>query len=206
MGRVTGTGRNGSAPTVVDESSDGPQPNGRTQHSHTIEAILDAISGVMPGERLIYLATPINGGPTIVSGSSQKSSNAGHVVENIRRARTVADRLRRETGDYVFDPTCFARYDGWTQEHYIELCLAILERFAHIAVFAPGWEYSRGCLREYVQATCLGIPCKTPDLEFLDVATAIRLLNSAVAEAPAHPVVEAQRCARDRLAAVTTST
>jgi hypothetical protein len=168
-----------------------------------VEAILDAVRGTLPVERLIYLATPINGGPSIVRSIEATERSAELVEENIRRARAIAARLRQDTGDHVFDPTCFAKYDGWDQRDYIGVCLAILERFAHTVVFADGWEYSRGCLQEYLMAVTLAIPCRSTDLKPITVVEVARRLANAVSrEVVNHPIIAAQRFALDSLLAL----
>jgi hypothetical protein len=169
-------------------------------HSHLpLRPILDAITGVVPPDGLTYLATPINGGSE-ASRSSPSSSTASPFVEaNVARARQLAARIRSESGEYVFDSTCFSVHLDWTQDDYIEVCLAILRAFARRVVFADGWEYSRGCISEYLLALSLSRPCLTASLEPITYHDGIAALGTALESNPGSAVAHVQRAALAQL-------
>lgn len=153
-------------------------------------AVVDCLSGILGPQRLIYLATPLNGGPRLVEHlrmTDSSLSGAAATIESVVSANLVnaarhASTLRAKCAQPVFDPTCFGRYDGWGQTDYIESCLAILAAHAQAVVLAPGWELSTGCVREYCLAIELGVPLLDMNLRTYSIRSAASRLRRAAAE------------------------
>lgn len=115
------------------------------------------------GIRVAYASAPITTGPRmyaaflaekVTSADELKKANpslAREVFEaNIRDGEFFAAALREtKKYDYVICPSTFFS-KGWTQEHYMSLWDQVIERFATAIHFFEGWQFSNGCVEEFL--------------------------------------------------------
>lgn len=104
------------------------------------------------------------------------------VAANCNHARTVVERLRKEQGGVVIDPTAFPPIADWTQQQWIEFWSSVIERFACRVVFVDDWQYSNGCTQEFLVAVALALPTFTEAGEQLTLELALRLIQEAISE------------------------
>jgi len=173
----------------LDEVLAGPLPPGG-------ETVLSRWSAA--GEH-VYVGTPINTGPGLVTHlrAQPRGNTSGTVLttrlqlkgspEAIVTANTagLSTLLRRIESAYphfaVIDSTSFD-IPGWRQVDYYRLCTEIIQRFAAVAVFAPGWELSRGCHVELVAALTRGLPVLDAHLRPLTAVTVCEAMAAATHE------------------------
>lgn len=169
--------------------------------------IVETVAGIVgPRRRVLYLAAPINGGPRLVEhlrtgGRLDDRFQAQRRIEENKRAATeLAEAIRERTHRPVFDPGCFGEYPGWSQADYRAACVAVLRR-ADAMVCSDGWQYSQGCVLEYVEAAAAGLPVLNAELEPLNAEAVALLLAKAEREVvavglPSRPWKAALRAAR----------
>jgi hypothetical protein len=100
-------------------------------------------------------------------------------VPNCEDAKSVAIRLRKKHGCFVIDPSCFF-VEGWPQEDYLELWCRVVERYASIVILNDGWEYSNGCVTEYITAVSHGIETLNIHGESITLEVALTLLSVSI--------------------------
>ncbi|MBI4016488.1 MAG: hypothetical protein HY363_02225 [Candidatus Aenigmarchaeota archaeon] len=72
------------------------------------------------------------------------------MIPNIESGENFAQELRsaKQYAAVICPSTFFAR--GWTQEHYMSLWERVIENFATKVHFNDSWQYSNGCVEEYL--------------------------------------------------------
>ena len=155
---------------------------------------LDILECILEGRKCLYLSTPMTNGPRLIALHKSKNLTTDpndynelfqeHVFgPNCLDSKSVADRLRKKTGQIVINPACFD-ISGWSQEDYLLLWCRTIRRFAKEVWFNEGWFYSNGCTQEFLVAQQSGIP--TIDL----AGTAIRLVDAIHAISAAIPELQ----------------
>ncbi len=69
--------------------------------------------------------------------------------ENIESGMKLGEELSQAGFAHVIVPGKFFA-EGWTQEHYMSLWEQVINRFATIICFNDGWQYSTGCVEEFL--------------------------------------------------------
>lgn len=162
----------------------------------TAEAMLSfAVAlGARPRQE-VYFSTPITTGYAYVLWRQENAQSIGqdhpryrelHRAEvinlNIARAAPLVEQLRMEfPGQLVVNPAGLADIDEWAQCDYHDFWCAVIRRFAAVAVFADGWQFSRGCVAEYATAVECGVKILRQDLAPLAGEAGSTLVAQAVA-------------------------
>lgn len=127
------------------------------------------------GEKKIdYLSGPINGGQLLIEAYEHAKNLRTPPSEdywacnvknkNIDNLRANAETIRKTKKITLINPGEFqVTTEGWGQEEYMDLWESIISKFVKRVWFADGWEYSYGCVREYVFSTNLKV--QTVDLK-----------------------------------------
>jgi len=176
-------------------------PSSAAPTDSRVGAVLDSLAGLIADQKLIYVATPINGGPSTLRIDDEAQRGASQLRYRATAARFIAG-IRGASSRMVFDPTCFAEYPDWDQDTYIRVCAEVLAQFADAVVFLDDWEYSVGCLTEFTVARRRGLPTITSSGDFLTLdAAQIRVRGAIAAVLAAEPSLRSQRLlASQRLA------
>jgi len=152
---------------------------------------VEVLDCVLAGEKAIYLSTPVTNGPralewkvrnSILTEGSQEYKELykkSIIVPNCEDAKSVAIRLRKKHGCFVIDPSCFF-VEGWSQRDYLELWCGVVERHASIVVLNDGWEYSNGCVTEYIAAVSRGIKTMNIHGESIPLEAALTLISVSI--------------------------
>jgi len=155
------------------------------------EIALGALSAVISARTAVYVSSPITTGKRFAEwaqsrynmGSSTESYRDEHRREvisyNLAAARPVVDKLRREAGATVIDPTAFEDIQGWTQDDYRAFWARVIERYAYRVVFMSGWEYSSGCAFEFLVAVRTQAETLSESLKALTVAEGLSMIRQA---------------------------
>jgi len=69
--------------------------------------------------------------------------------------------------------------ESWSQQDYMALWEAFIERHARLVIFMPGWQFSAGCAMEFAHAIEHGISTNTLDGKDITVAEALSTLAHA---------------------------
>ncbi|MDD2466188.1 MAG: DUF4406 domain-containing protein [Desulfobulbus sp.] len=159
--------------------------------SNNMATVINALCCVIGSGKSIYLSTPMTNGPRLV----QWMLKAGIVapvpkeflnlfreevfIPNCMDGNIIAEKIRSTSGEIVIDPTRFDA-EGWTQEEYLTLWCKVIELHCKEVCFNTGWEYSNGCVREYVTAIQSGIPVNDCSRKPIDAKKAIKMVARAI--------------------------
>lgn len=128
----------------------------------TPQEYLKLVKAIRSPNKLIYLSTPITGGPLLEKakeylGDLDRGQLKHWVIEpNISHAKSYASYVCNYYGGPVINPADFD-VPGWTENEYMGLWEHLLEEIKPDMVFAPGWTKSKGCLKEHEIALKLGL-------------------------------------------------
>lgn len=155
--------------------------------------LLDVLGCVVSDREATYVSGPITtgrryvewrraGGASLQAGSERyRQEHLRNVISPNRGAlQSVVRRLRAERDGIIIDPTALEDVPGWEQDNYNSFWIGVIHRYVHTIVFVDGWEYSVGCVHEFVAALESGSALLTENLEPLDPAIGIASLGRAL--------------------------
>jgi hypothetical protein len=130
---------------------------------HEIEQACAVFASVVDARTAMYVSAPLTSGRQVnairlrFELPSTEPLPRHHLLEyviapNRERARAVVRRLRAEFSVPVIDPTALPDLEDWTQEDYYLLWGRVIERYAGTVVFLDDWEFSNGCVYEFLVA------------------------------------------------------
>lgn len=154
----------------------------------------DVLKCIFERNSVVYASVPLTSGQRLLRLTMKSARSAGpdsldrqqirrSVFEpNKRHARAFVGRLREIYGNRVVDPSRLPVIAGWTQTHYNHLWEQVIKQYCHTLCFSDGWQYSNGCVLEYVVAR--GMQKSTVDArgDLIDSDRAIALIEAAAAE------------------------
>jgi hypothetical protein len=147
------------------------------------QLILRAWRSMLGDRRVIYLSGPINTGFRRVLALEKGAvlGNQDNVfIENIRAIERAARELRGSNpAEIIVEPASFTA-DGWSQDDYLRLWIALIEHHAREVRFLPDWQYSIGCAKEFAHAATLRVPTFTMDGMPLSLESGMKLLGNAL--------------------------
>lgn len=115
----------------------------------TMEIVWSAYRSVLGRGRLAYVSSPITSGKRALDGAPRGEVIQQNIAAGTALARDIASRLFVP----VVAPTVFdARTQGWTQQSYMTMWLAMIEENVGSIYMTPDWEYSNGCAEEFLRA------------------------------------------------------
>lgn len=180
--------------------------------------MLAAIGCALEPRSAVYLSTPITTGRRFVEwrrgtgaelspgSSAYLRRRAEEVIEPNRSDIAPLVRwLRTRFQDPVIDPTALEAVPGWEQFDYHRFWAEVIERYAHTAVFAEGWQYSSGCVLELAAAVSADATLLRDDLAPLNPKDAVQLIEGAIADVawdsvlPEGPLGSALEALQERL-------
>lgn len=147
-----------------------------------------------PGEA-VYVSAPITtghrfvewrrgAGADLVKGTERyREEHRRHVVAaNLAAARPVVHRARSLLDRVVIDPTALEDVPGWEQHDYHAMWAAVVEQYAGTVVFVDGWEYSTGCVIEFLTAHEKSAVLLDESLTELSPQEGLRRVTAAIAD------------------------
>lgn len=176
--------------------------------------MLAAMGCALEPRSAIYVSTPITSGSRFVAW--RRGAGAALVADDVEYVRgrhdsviepnradvaPLVESLRARVDDPVIDPTALEDVPGWEQFDYHSFWTAVIQRYAHTAVFAEGWEYSSGCVLELAAAVSAGVSVRQSDLSSLPLVEALDRVEYAIADVARDDVLpqEPLRTALDAL-------
>lgn len=165
-----------------------------TKHNiHPATAALEILSCALGDRKCIYFSTPMTNGPRLL----ELHRNNSHILKNgqdyhrlfrelvlrpnCEEGRKIAENIRDSRSDLVLDPSCFD-IEGWSQEDYLELWCNVIIRYAKEVQFNTGWQYSNGCVTEFLTAKQHSIPTFDLDGQYIQTKQAIQNVQGALSE------------------------
>ena len=100
---------------------------------------------------------------------------------NVSAAVAFALDVRERLGDgeFVISPAPFTA-PGWSQQAYLAFWETVIRTRANAAYFNEGWEYSNGCVYEFLVATVAGLPTFARDGQSVSAELGITRISRAV--------------------------
>jgi hypothetical protein len=147
------------------------------------EAVLQAWECAFLGTSITYLSGPITTGKRffelVQSGEMTPSVRKRLIKENCDDLKAKALQLRVGRGQTVLEPASLTISD-WAQNDYLVLWERLIEKHVNVVLFMPGWEFSVGCVTEFVKAITVGIRTETVTGVPLSLGSGLRLMSAAV--------------------------
>lgn len=153
---------------------------------------VSALKCILGDKKAVYASTPITNGPILleqllINPNVLRYSKAEYaafienevVVRNIIQAKAFVNRVRSLLQSIVIDPSAFIS-EFYSQDDYNELWGEVINRFVSEIWFNQGWNYSRGCINEYVIALEKGIPAFDHNGKELLKKSALILINQSI--------------------------
>lgn len=160
--------------------------------------MLDVYKTILNSDEALYCSSPVTSGRRYIEWlkrigkevadidgltESDRKSHFTKVVEpNCVHARRIVQRLRKQTGRVVIDPTAMPSLPNWTQQDWRFYWRQVLERYATTALFVDDWQYSNGCVYEFWVAQTKGIRTIDEEMRPLDLLKGKELITDAVVE------------------------
>lgn len=132
-------------------------------------AAIAVLGCTIPPKSATYLSGPITMGLRYLTQlerlRSRRSGDKNYLgvrvdpaakQRNVLAMRRFAARLRTSTQWVVIDPSRFEPH-GWSQAEFHEFWKRVIDLFAERVVLIAGWQYSRGCVREFRSAVEAGV-------------------------------------------------
>jgi len=172
-----------------------PPASKEAEAEATARAMLDfAVALGARAHRELYLSTPITTGHAFVQWRRSSAASVGRdhprywelhreqvVKPNIERTVPIEKFLRSKFPDYmIINPAGLADIDGWRQVDYHRFWCAVIERFAEVVVFTDGWQFSIGCVQEFITAARVNSKMLDQKLKPLDSKTGLTMIADAV--------------------------
>lgn len=142
----------------------------------------------------IYFSTPITTGEMFIQwrrGHGMDDANPAYrelhhehvIARNVERVQPIIAALRKRFADQlVIDPTGLDDVEHWRQADYHQFWSLVVQQYAARVVFSNGWQYSTGCVTEFVTALRHDIPMLDEKLDELAPTRGIELLTAAIDE------------------------
>jgi hypothetical protein len=152
--------------------------------------LLEFMRCVVEDKQAIYISAPVTTGPRYLRWLRRTPDSVDRgaefekevVAPNRARGRELAHRVReRFPGAVVINPTAVL-LPGWQRGEYHELWGEVVQRYARMAVFGDGWEYSYGCLYEFLTACRAGVESVDERYEPIPVGIGVERIHRALAE------------------------
>lgn len=165
-------------------------------YSEEADIAFSAIDCVLNGEKAVYASSELTTGRRV--NSMLREIGARHSSElrptlgdenyvariwnpNVAAAISFARNLYRLLGrnDFVVTPAPFTA-PGWNQSEYLAFWEQLIRSRIKAVYFNKGWEYSNGCVFEFLVALDCGLPTYDAEGNPLAYSTAMSLLESAI--------------------------
>jgi hypothetical protein len=148
------------------------------------ELLIGAWQSAFGENKVTYVSGPITTGRLLMdrlrSGTDDpKAVRDSCFEENVATLKGAVRALRERNPEHVFLDPATLNVVGWNQDEYMELWERFIERHANRVILLDGWEYSKGCAREFTRAIEHGVHRETPSGEPIDQDEGLDLLVKA---------------------------
>ncbi|MEK6853347.1 MAG: cytidylate kinase family protein [Nanoarchaeota archaeon] len=144
---------------------------------------------MIEAKKFIYFSAPITGGKGLYAAAEQhrlgktqdlpKEIFRGCIDENLQRYAKLGKAVKSRAQPSIL-PGMFGSSEAWSQRDYLDLSKEIIKTKATSLVFQDGWEYSNGCLEEYLLSMHLKKPALDQRRRPLRGNKALKLVAAAV--------------------------
>lgn len=157
------------------------------------ELLLAVLGCVVEDRCAVYVSTPITTGPRFIewrrnAGADLEKGTTGYEQEHLTNViepnrqyvQPLVESLRGKFDAPVIDPTGLEDVPGWEQYDYHGFWAKVVRRYVHTVVFIDGWQYSTGCVYEFLAALDSGATVLDERLEELSLLDAQHLVERAI--------------------------
>ena len=179
-----------------------------------IENIIDLFNCMIDEKNTTYISAPITTGHRFMMWYKERGfkldpESLEYETEHFREViqpnkedvKNKINDLRRQndTGSPVLiDPTVF-NWPEWTQDDYRYFWGKVIERYVKTVIFMDGWQYSSGCVFEFLTAVQTGTETLNRHQAGLDIQAGFQLIEEAIKAFNKHsiPCVYLERVAHE---------
>lgn len=163
-------------------------------HESEIQVLIAFLESIIPEHNAVYVSAPITSGRRYIdwikqhpgnrdfSGCNQNPEFTRNVVEkNREHSRAVVKKLRSSfPGKVLIDPTVVPDLPNWNQDDYRFAWGRIIENYAQIHVCSEDWQFSSGCVYEFLVAKNSKIQTFDEDLKEISLEKGQQLIQEAI--------------------------
>ena len=172
----------------------------RSVHESEIGVLVAFLESIIPEHNAVYMSAPITSGKRYIhwieqhpgnrdfSGCNQNLEFTRNVVEkNREHSRAVVKKLRSSfPGNVLIDPTVVPDLPDWSQDDYRFAWGQIIESYAKILVCSEDWQFSSGCVYEFLVARNSKIQTFDEDLNEISLEKGKQLIQEAISILRSH--------------------
>jgi hypothetical protein len=166
----------------------------RSAHNSQIDVLLTFLQGFIPECNAVYVSSPITSGRRYIewikqhpenrnfSGDNQNPEFIASVIEkNREHAKSVVQKMRTLFfHQVVIDPTAVPDLSGWSQDDYRYAWGRIIEQYAALLVLSDDWQFSSGCIYEYLIGKRTGIKVLDEEQREITLERGLQLIREAI--------------------------
>ncbi len=138
-----------------------------------------------PLQKIVYTSSPTSTGLRLYQAMSENPGTPLEEVKkqvmkaNIEDGIQLGEELSQRGFINIIVPGKFFA-EGWTQEHYMSLWEQVINRFAQVICFNDGWQYSTGCVEEFLIGLQKGKEMIGRDLRSINPHEEIRNIRASI--------------------------
>ena len=161
-----------------------------------VEMVFSGIDCILHGGEVIYCSSELTSGYTLrkalldrkLKTSAELKQQMGNDWfakniwdKNVKAAIDFAEAVRAKSANktLVITPAPFSA-PGWSQHEYLAFWETLLRTRVRSSWFNRNWQYSNGCVFEFVVAQDAGLPTFDREGEILAPETGIMLVKNAI--------------------------
>ena len=166
------------------------QYRGYEQRTGEIELLCKGFQ-MIDAKKFVYFSAPITGGRGLYAAMKQRRLGKIQdlpkevlrecIDENLQRYTELGEAVKSKVQPGIL-PGMFGSSDTWSQRDYLDLSKEIIRTKATSLVFQDGWEFSNGCVEEYLVSLRLKKPALDHRNRPLKRNKALKLVAAAVDE------------------------
>lgn len=174
------------------------QQSGNGTSPEISDAMLAVFRTVVSDRTAIYCSTPITSGRRFFAWMDRLGLDCGDVDSaleihgvshaeavvrpNVMRAAEVCNDVSVQTGKIVINPSSLQIAIPWRQSDWRSFWGRVIEHFAEYVVLLDDWEFSNGCVYEYLIAVQNGIPTVDERLTRISISEGRKRVQDAIRE------------------------
>lgn len=168
----------------------------KTKCEDQVIAMLGILRSVIEGNNnSVYVSIPLTSGKRFLdyysSNYLEKSKNCNNqdknfittlIDSNKNSAKEIVKQLRSRFSETLINPLALPDIEGWEQDDYRDFWGRVVERYAKTVICTKDWNYSSGCIYEFLIAKQNNIQTTDENSAFISIQEGINLIKKAVGE------------------------
>ena len=154
-----------------------------------INAAIGTLSCALNKDVTTYVTCPLTSGkefydkcgfmPEKFGNDKMLSERKAVLVNNRTKASDYVAWLSDNTDGNIIAPSAMADIDGWKEEEYYYFSIEAIRLYTDRLVVTEDWQYSRGCILEFLASMCYHVVICDYRLGLVDANKGVALITQA---------------------------